>query len=303
MKLERLSHSQAGVWGHCEKSWDYGYRQRLVPKIGKTSYDLGTLVHELCAVYDQNLSIGIPPGSPIAWERVVNYATENWLDGKKPTIEMVQLYNRALSCVQKYILEFSPTVDQGLRIEDIEEHFEYELVTPKGRTVILEGYNDRTHIDKFGLRVMLDRKTNAQGKHRSERSMMIDPQLTLYAAIYREMGKPVDKVCIESMSTYPYKDYMGEPYTKLFQRIFSQRTDKELNFVLDNYGILADKIADTAETDGPFIRNLSYECPRCQYFELCYYEAKGLDTKALLTSEFKSKDDDRKEIAIGFEPA
>jgi hypothetical protein len=203
MKLERISHSQTGVWSNCQQAWDYGYRQRIVAKTGKTYYDLGTLIHELCAVYDQNLKIGIPAGSDIAWDRVRQYAVDTWWADKDAMSNMdrVALFNRAMSCVKKYILEFSGTVDTGCVMEDIEDYFELPIVTPKGRTIIIEGYIDRTHFNKNGDRVLMDRKTNSQGRHRSDNQMLIDPQLTLYAAAYREMGRPVKMVAIESMST------------------------------------------------------------------------------------------------------
>lgn len=290
-----ISHSQSQTWLSCEKKWEYSYVDLLTPKAKKKTYELGTLFHELTAVYDQFLQQGVPAGDKFAWDRVAQYANEDWPTGK--ILDELELYHAALLATKRYIMEHSFIQDKYVTVLGVEDHFEIEQTTPKGRLFKIQGYIDRFHKEE-GKYWLLDRKTSRTGKHYTDNQILMDPQLLLYAAIYREMGFDIFGVAIDSVSTYPYKNYMGENISKLMKRIRSYRSDHEMKFVFKHYGEIVDQILDKRDAGGPFVRNLSRECSYCQYQELCLYTMKGIDTDFLVEAAFEKKQAVDKRVEI-----
>lgn len=281
-----ISHSQLGVWNDCQVRWKYNYLDRIVPATGSKNYELGTLFHELTAIYDQLVMLGLPVGDPLTWERVAKYAEEEFFTD--PNFHNnIQLYNTAIQATKRYILEFSKEVDRDIKFLGVEDEFIVERVTPSGRPFRILGFIDRKQLE--GRKIyLLDRKTNGQGRHFSENELLMDPQLLLYAACYRELGEPIAGVLIDSVSTYNYSDYSAQPIHKIMKRLHSYRSDHEQSFILNYVGNVVDDILEHVERN-VFTRSLSRACARCAYMEPCLYSMKGIDPEYLLAANFKQK--------------
>jgi hypothetical protein len=244
------------------------------------------LVHELLAVYDQYLMQGSRPGSKEALDAVLQYANDDLSPQMNPT--ELDNYTRALAASVRFIREFSPAADKYVQVKAVEEYFEAEMVTPRGRHFILEGYIDRMYMDT-GRFWVLDRKSSSTGRHYNQDQIWLDNQLTTYAAVLKAMGYDVFGVAIDSISTYPYKDYASTPVDKLFKRIVAPRSDREMAFALHTYGRAVDGMIDYIEIGDEPMRRLTRDCTMCQYHDLCLYSMKGIPTDSLIESRFVKK--------------
>lgn len=284
-----ISHSQLGVWQNCQQQWDYNYNQKIIPKETKSHFRRGTLVHELSNVYYQVVQQGLPVGSRAALDHVMSFAESDLANLAQMSSSELEDYTRALASITRFIREFSPTVDEYIEVVALEEYFSIELLTPKGRLVTIEGYIDRIY-KQLGNLWVLDTKSSATGRHYNATEILMDNQLTTYAAILRLMGYDVFGVAIDSISTYPYKHYEQEPFSKLFKRIVSHRSEREMQFSLNNYLRAADDMLDYKESSDPPVRRLTRDCIRCAYCDLCLYEMKGIPTEMLLSEKYRSKE-------------
>jgi len=293
----RISHSQLGVWQDCQQKWHYSYVEKLIPIKQSPYLQRGQLVHELLAVYDQVLQQGLRPGSREALDHVLAFADSDLHPGMNDT--ELENYVRALAACSRFIREFSPHADEGIKILAVEEYFEMELETPKGNRFIIEGYVDRI-FSQYGNMWVIDRKSTSTGKHYTQEMILMDNQLSTYTAVLRAMGYPIFGVGIDSINTYPYKDYAKEPVDKLFKRIIAPRADRELQFSLYTYGRAVDQMIEHLRSGDDPIRRLTRDCTRCQYCDLCLYEMKGISTEMLRTAKFKEKPGRGQGTKVGF---
>jgi hypothetical protein len=283
----RISHSQLGVWQDCQQKWHYGYVDKLTSKEPHANLQRGTLVHELLAVYDQFLMQGARQGSREALDAVLQFAS----DDISPRMVGVELenYTRALAACVRFIRDFSPAADKYIQVKAVEEYFEAELVTPRGRPFILEGYIDRMYMDT-GRFWVLDRKSSSTGRHYNMEQIWLDNQLSTYAAVLKfALGYDVFGVAIDSINTYPYKEYAKEPVDKLFKRIVAPRSDRELRFSLHTYGRAVDGMIDYMESGEEPMRRLTRDCTFCQFHDLCLFTMKGLPIDGIIQSRFVKK--------------
>ena len=290
--LFKVSFSQIASWQHCQQAWHYNYMENLVPQQTATYLKRGTLVHELLSVVDQLMGQGVKTSeSAILWDSILEFC-ELELAMNIPYADL-ELYHRALTVCKRYVYEFLPLVDSTSRVLATEDGFELEFETTKGRHILFNGYIDRTHLEDGRLWI-LDRKTSATGKHWSDNMIEMDPQLLLYNLALREIARLVGGldpfgVMVDSISTYPYSKYEEQPLGKVFKRLRSYRTPKEIDFAFKNYLRIVDQIFDHVASGEDPIRTLSRNCPMCKYVRLCQYEMKGIDTSTLRMEEFKVK--------------
>jgi hypothetical protein len=283
----RISHSQLGVWQDCQQKWHYGYVDKITSVKPSDALQRGSLVHELLAVYDQFLMQGARPGSREALDAVLQYASEDI--SPRMTGSELDNYTRALAATVRFIRDFSPAADKFVQVKAVEEYFEATLLTPRGRPFILEGYIDRMYTDT-GRFWVLDRKSSGTGRHYNQESIWLDNQLTTYAAVLKFcLGFDIFGVAIDSISTYPYKNYQTEPVDKLFKRIVAPRSDREMQFALHTYGRAVDGMIDYVESGDEPMRRLTRDCSFCQYHDLCLFTMKGLPIEGMIESRFTRK--------------
>lgn len=282
----RISHNQLGVWQRCPKKWQYIYVEKIVTKETPGYFRKGSLVHELLSAYDQFLQQGAQPGDPSLVALVMQVAKDEY--SGKWTADDADIYKSALLAVRRFITGHSRRADQNIKIHAVEETFQVELETHKGRPFILEGIIDRLY-EKYGQMYILDRKTTGGTSHWTENQMLMDSQLVTYGALLRELGWKITGFEIDSIITYPYKDYDSQPTEKLFKRLTTTRNDAEMDFALHHYKSAVDAMFDVIEAEGELPYHFSKECSSCPYMPICLYKMKGMDTSILRRTKYKSR--------------
>ena len=284
--VRRISHNQLGNWQKCPKKWSYIYVEGIVTKDTPGYFRKGTLIHELLSAYDQFLQQGANPGDPSLVNLVMQVAKDEYAG--KWTADDAELYKSALLAVRRFILSHSRKADQNIKIHAVEDTYQVELVTQKGRPFILEGIIDRIY-EKYGQIYILDRKTTGGTAHWTENQMLMDSQLVTYGALLRELGWKIHGFEIDSIITYPYADYNAQPAEKLFKRLTTTRSDAEMDFALEHYKHAIDAMFDVLESESGVPYHFSKECSSCPYMPICLYTMKGMDTSILRRTKYKPR--------------
>ena len=286
-ELRRISHNQLGIWQRCPKKWEYSYVDKIATKETPAYFRKGSLIHELLSAYDQVLQGGdAQPGDPGIVSFIMQAAKDEYAG--KWTAADAELYKSALQTVRRFITHHSRKADQGAKILAVEEKFQIELTTPKGRQFILEGIIDRIY-EKAGIVYVLDRKTTGASKHWTENELLMDSQLVTYGALLRELGWNPRGFEIDSIITYPYKDYDAQPTEKLFKRLTTTRNDAEMDFALEHYKRAIDAMFDVLEQESEVPYHFGKECAKCPYMAICLYTMKGIDTTLLRKTMYTAK--------------
>jgi RecB family exonuclease len=284
--VRRISHNQLSNWYSCPKKWEYIYVDKIVTKNEPSYFRKGSLVHELLSAYDQFLQQGAIPGDPSVVSLVMQVAKDEYA-GQWASAD-AEVYLSALLAVRRFIKDHSRIHDVGTRIVAVEEKFQIELTTQKGRPFILEGIIDRLY-EKHNRLYVLDRKTTGAAQHWTENQLLMDSQLLTYGALLRELGWSPYGFEIDSIVTYPYKDYNAQPLEKLFKRLTSIRSDAEMTFALNQYRQAVDAMFDVLESETEIPYNFGKHCSTCPYMPICLYTMKGIDTSVVLRNQFKPR--------------
>src|SRR5262252_10984831 len=133
----KVSHSQLQVWSGCEQRWYYSYLLGLLPKVKAHYFSTGDFCHKgLEVVYTVRMNSG-------SWNDAIRALIRKWKEDA-PTMmaENIESFNKATRILKRYVSQYAPVADAGMRILGVEVHFEQELVTPNGNKVIVQGYID-----------------------------------------------------------------------------------------------------------------------------------------------------------------
>lgn len=277
----KVSHSQLQVWSSCEQKWYYSYLLGLQPKVKAHYFSTGDFVHRgLEVVYSARRE-------GLSWDEAIRLLIASWKEQAPAMMqENVQSFNKATRILKRYVTQFAPTADAGLRILDVERHFEVEFPTPKGNGLIVEGYIDLL-VEMNGLLFAWDHKTMGSSAFWTPEEAMLDPQFGIYTLALREMGYPVRGFIVNQLNVYDYAKFDEQPNDKLFKRLETYRTDKHLLSIRENVLLMADELIAKREGDGRFIRHLSKTtCKGCIFRQPCLYEMKGIDVTNLIEADF-----------------
>jgi RecB family exonuclease len=283
--LPKISLNQALTWDRCHFLWKLKYVDKYEKLRRGHKMELGNMGHAM--LFDLYKT---------GQDHSADFAN-TWLEDI-PSLDGEQIQNiaTAVSMFKLYREMFSPQADKGLTTVELEFHFEVELVTPKGRHYILEGYIDRMSVDDRGLLWIEDYKWTT--KFWSSLELLMDPQLPLYAAALRALGRPVHGCMVTQVNTYPYKGDNRSKKTidELFKRErFAVSTD-QTDALLYEYGRQMDEIIDAQESGEPLRRSLRRDCGGgttypCEMQEPCLMGLKGLDPVSFLamSSDYQLK--------------
>ena len=291
----RISHSQLQTWQDCEKRWQFSQLDALSPKRQPSYFTLGSLIHEWLGEYYRAVAAGFPIGSEATAQHIVDLmgvdiANAN-IDMENPKNNDLELYTRASQTVLRYIRDFSPKTDRGIKVLGVEEEVSVPIITPKGRKIILFMIIDLL-MEQDRRRWVVDHKSSGQPGFWSESEIMMDTQLPTYIGGMNAVGPVYFGGMLNQLNTYPYKDYWAQPLDKLFKRARTYRTQPELDFSMLHYGTAADAMLDRVENGEEFIRKMSKDCARCPYMDLCLLDMKGIDS-TLQKSELYVRRTDR----------
>lgn len=97
----------------------------------------------------------------------------------------------------------------------------------------------------------------------------------------------------ESDYTDVLERFKAEGGNRYFERVIVPAPQKEMidNMVSDFKQTII-QIHDVTKSGG-FTRNMSRDCNRCEFYNLCQAELRGLDSKFIRKQEFKERKDDR----------
>lgn len=289
----RISHSQLHTWQDCEKRWEFSQVHALSPKREADYFTLGKMIHEWIGEYYRAIAAGFPIGGEATAQHIIDLMgsdiANQELDYEDP--KMVEVNLRASQVVLRYIRDFSPKVDRGIKVIGVEEEISVPIITPKGRKIILFMIIDLL-LEQDRRRWVLDHKTSGQPGFWTENEIMMDTQLPTYIGGINALGGNYFGGMLNFMNTYPYKDFWGTPLEKIFKRAKTYRTQKELDFSMMHYGTAADAMLDRVESKGEFVRKMSKDCARCPYMDLCLLDMKGIDS-TLQQSELYVRRTDR----------
>lgn len=267
-ELPKISLNQLLVWDRCKFLWKFMYRQHWTKAIKGRRLALGTMGHEM--LFDW-YKTGL--------DHSVDFANKWLSDLDNMNADQIKNVSIATAMFKLYTSEFSPTEDRNLLTQSLEEHFEVELVTPKGRQFLLEGYIDRTSIDQRGHLWLEDYKWTE--RFWSTNQLLMDPQLSFYAGALRTLDRPVHGLMITQVNTYDYKDRSKKKVEELIRRERLYRSPEELQAVMVEIGHKVDEMIDGQDQ---LTRSLRRDCDRCDFMEPCLFGLKGIDPESYIPS-------------------
>jgi len=270
-----LSNNQLNIFNDCAYKWHLGYVEGWKPKnkrVGAAA-GRGIWLHELLDVFYKNRKSNDPT---IA----VKHKAKQMLQGL--TQEQLPLFNHVLTLTLRYIEDYAPTADKYLDVIDTERHFQIPLESPNGVKYQLQGYIDAIVFDTLQQQTyVLDHKSVGNKKSFwSERQILMDPQLPMYAAALRVLGYEIHGIILNFINAYEYKS--PRPPSDLFHREYDVRSPAHIDSVLDEVGRAVDEMADPR----PKRKSLSKNCAYCDFQRVCEMELKGITPLPYLKQNF-----------------
>lgn len=305
----RVSHSRIKTWRRCAKAHDYKYNQRLRRKAPALPLLRGRIIGEcLDAIAAGEGFESVLADYEKKYKRLFREEQEMYGD----------LIGETRSILSGYVRMWK---NDGLKYVATEEKVEVELAP--GLTFI--GYIDKVVEDRHGAKWIMDHKSHKVLPDDDHRAA--DQQLVLYVWAYRKHS--IRGVCWDYLRTkppavpevlksgelsrranidtdqYTYRKAVKDNGLNLedYEEFISTLSDGSSFFERVWLPAPKDSLVETVVNDlrndatvikhlGETItsRNLSRDCPNCEYFQLCQAELRGHDSSLLRKSRFEEKD-------------
>lgn len=320
IELPHISHSQLKSWRSCQMQWHFRYAELLIPKRTDRALKVGNWAHADLEGYYK--SEGWRAAHALYVEDYAKLFDEEREQfdrgssrGKGPFEPLPSQVERI---IRSYIWYYK---NDGWKVVAVELPFEVEVVLDDGRHVIIKGRIDVVIQDKYGKYWVVDHKTTTDIPPETAFHSM-DPQLTIYpVAVEQQLGIQVEGVIYnyvlsrppsfpklnkdgsiskqEVKTDYPtlyrfLKDNGRDPleYSEVLlplqqespflKRYKLPRTAPITNRILQEAKWTAREILDHETVT----RNVTRQCDRCPYQELCRAELFGLDTRYMRAQQF-----------------
>jgi len=278
--VPRVSFSQVMTFLRCRLKWKYGYVMGLVPNETPKAMQMGSYLHEKLDIYYQ-------------FRRQTDDIEELWRLMEPLLLEDLDLDGgsngediaRTIKVMHRYVHQYSPIVDAGIEILESEMHFEVQMITPKGRAFILEGYVDLLYRLKGQLRVRDHKTTGKPGGFRKQGETDYDMQQPTYIGGLRIAGLPVFRGEVNEVITYNYKDYASKPLNDLMRITPTFHSDSAIEAAMHWYGRVVDQMIDEEE----YLPSLESGCKFCWYKDPCTLLQEGRDDATVLSVGFREK--------------
>lgn len=274
-----ISHSRAKKWRRCKKLHDYRYNQHLKPRKKGVPLVKGSVID--AAIGEHNSG---RPWRPVIEEfrREFNrlFAEERAELGDLPTI-LESIVEGYLEAYKTDGLTYPPR--RGSRRTQLPVR-----VWLDNQTLFI-GYIDAYPRDRNGRNWLMDHK--APKRIPDENSRFADIQFALYAWALERTGYPVpDGIIWDYVRSIKLKKPRPNdtPYYRV--RLPAPKKEMVLTLVEDMR-----KTAEEIRRDGPTatVRSIDWTCGRCEYFNLCQAEVRGLDSDFIRKKEFITKEEER----------
>lgn len=319
--MTHINNSQLRTWRHCEQQWDYRYGQHLIPRRKDRPMHIGLWLH---AALETHFSQG-------DWRVGHNiYLTEynglfdeerEMLDGK----ENEPLPLRIERIIEAYLWQWR---NDKWKVIQTEFDWRATYVTAKGVHIPFGGRGDKLVQDADGLYWIVDYKSVDQIPPESAFHAM-DPQLILYpwgmqqqfpkmkiaGIIYDYLRrrppsipklnqdgtlskKPIvtDRptafkfLISEGKNPEDFSDWLNdlEATHELFARYKLPTNEEATRRILREAAATALRIQNHKMTT----RNVTRDCGRCPYQQVCRAELFGLDTTFMRKKDFTIESDE-----------
>lgn len=281
----RVSYSQISLWNSCNYKWYLGYQEGWTPKREPSYFALGSAIHTHLNNYYSFLI-----ENPGRWRDALAVSRFKMMEtmAEISVQEMVQ-FGSAWKFFEAYVTDFASTADLNHKFIGSEKEYILQFQSVEGRPfeivvlIDLEAINGGNHW-------IWDHKSFSKTPW-SAKSTASSQQLKLYGYVRNYIGDPIAGVIINSINTYEYKDRASQPVDKLYKRIPVVCDKRELQNAFDELRLAVDDLAEKQERQ-IFRRNLNpYTCERCNFFEPCQMDIKGLDIMGYMRDNYKKKED------------
>lgn len=279
------SHSQTSVWNSCNYKWYLSYHEGWKPIKEPEYFRLGTIIHSLMETYYRHL-IANPhdyKGGLQAARESINVVAET----VKP--EHMAAWGLGWKFFKGYVEDFASVKDVPWTFVASEQQYTIDAESVEGRPFQITAIIDLEAKTPRGEYWIWDHKSFNKVPW-SQKAVDISQQLDIYAYIRQAAGLQVQGVVINSVNTWDYKDRSKAELDKLYKRIPAHRSQKQIQNSFDEIRLAIDDMEEKIERQ-IFRRNLnSYACEKCQFYEPCLVDIKGLDVKPFLLTNFVKKE-------------
>lgn len=316
--------SERKLFRKCPQAWWWTYREGLVTK-GRPADELwfGTGVHyALAEWYGEGFTRGAHPAD--TWEAWVGDETRDIKAGKEDWDEADSYADAkamGVNMLEGYVLKYGE--DPDLEILAIEQPFQIELTKGGKLIAVFAGTVDGVGLDHTdGKTYLLEHKTAktisttflalddqaggyfAVGTTLLRSLGMLGPRDALDGVLYNYLRKAAPDGRERDPETGAYLNLNGTVSKKqpapMLHREFITRSPAEVQQQLmrltDEARIMNGIRAGTV----PLVKNTSWECPRCPFFDMCKVHERGGDWKRFRDLAFSRRDpyaDHRKSAA------
>ena len=216
-------------------------------------------------------------------------AARNSIDVIAETVKPEEMFNWALSWkfFNGYVRDYAYIKDMSWTFLKSEQQYTIDAESVEGRPFQITAIID-LEATQNGKYWIWDHKSFSKTPW-SQKSVDINQQLDLYAYVRMQSGLKIEGVVINSLNTWDYKDRSKAELEKLYKRIPVHRSVKQITNSFDEIRLAVDDMEEKIERQ-IFRRNVnSYTCERCQFYEPCLVDIKGLDIKPFLLTNFTKK--------------
>lgn len=314
--MPETSFSKIKTYRRCPRQYHYKYNERLRRKRKALPLVRGTILHEVLEAW-KNPGIIETPNE--IFEKYEKEFKEFFLEEQEEHGDIPGDMRRIF---QGYVREYK---DDQLEYESFEEFVATDLA-PNLRFV---GYIDNRVRDRNNLRFIMDHKTHKVLPNEEKRFSDIQLVFYVWAFNREHSTSRVDGVLWDYIRTKPpaipeqlkngelsqrknidtdYHTYMSEikrlkldpePYSEIlnqlknressfFRRVFLPSPPKAMiETVVEDMRTTA-KMA--LKLGSYATRNLTHDCPTCEFYELCHAELRGLDHKFIQKARYEVKE-------------
>jgi len=309
-----ISWSEIGTFGQCRQKWFWRYDQNLAPKQPMAAPSRGKAGHKALAAYYRGED----------WEQALDEWVSEQIEEQElyeeEVVDFREVHDEAVNIMKRYTRKYEGEREEW---DVIEVENEFQVPVP-GFSFKLKGYVDLIIEDKDGERWVIDHKF-PQRSFRKEEQLDLDGQLGLYQyAVNKRMDTAgvLLNQALWKMPTVPsinkngdvsrariksdwatYKkvveqqgqdpaDYRGMKEklaeSKFFDRIRFRRSAGEIErFAAD----LKRRIWTVRKKNKHIFMNGSnyFDCPHCDYRDLCIEATKGGDVEFLIDQKFEQR--------------
>lgn len=276
---DKTSFSELSTLARCEKQWEFKYLLREKRDASNAMF-LGTLLHRMAG----------------AWWEGEQWRVELW--NAACEFMGVDLKDTTATCPltdegYRELLQAEPWVTAKWVMERYEEHYAsaqdrlkvvgaelYAEALMPGTKTLIGGYFDQLVMDEDGDFWLVERKSMKDWKRLD--LVTVDPQLTLYAWLLREIGVPIKGIFFDAIRTYRWKrDF--HPTTDSFQWLPLVREDVQIDAALEDAKAGIQRRA-MLRAGLPPMRNVTKDCGWCDFQPECFEQMSfGPQTVEMVT--------------------